>query len=131
MFITLRKADFHADAAATMQIDTSFQTDEIYTVIEEDNGLRLVPERLPTRLVKRFPLDDLGDQGRPYDQGWLAFSEDQAVGFAATSWILGFQDWCSGTSMWIPRPGDKGVGRRLVQAVIKLRSGAEGAASVA
>ena len=120
MTITLRKANSHRDASAILKIDTSFQTDEIYRVMVEGDVLRLLRERLPgPPLVKRFPLDDLDDPERPYDQSWLALDEGRAVAFAATS----MNAWNSRLVLWhlyvdLPARG-RGVGRRLIEAVMR------------
>jgi ribosomal protein S18 acetylase RimI-like enzyme len=118
MKLTLRKADFRDDAASILQIDTSFRTNEIYSVVEGVDGLRLICERLPVTLVKQFPLDDLEDQNRPYDQGWVAISEGRAIGFAAAS----MEPWNSRLVLWHlyvdSSARGHGVGRRLVEAVL-------------
>ncbi len=83
--ISVRPADFTADAAAILAIDRSFVTDKVYRVAVEGEVIRLESQPLAAPLAKRFPLDDLASSDRPYETGWVALRGARCIGFGAVS----------------------------------------------
>jgi ribosomal protein S18 acetylase RimI-like enzyme len=94
--VTLREAKFPEDAEQIVRIDTSFATDTIYTAYRDGDqiGLRLITLRTP--MTKRFPLDDLVKQDRPWEFSTVAVVDDRICGFLAA----GFQVWNRRLTVW-------------------------------
>jgi ribosomal protein S18 acetylase RimI-like enzyme len=113
----VRSAILPQDAAGIAAIETAFTTRRVYDVVVEGDEIRLQPRDLEAPLTKRFPLDDLEDPERPYDQAWVAVEDDAIVGFAATS----YAPWNRRLVLWHlyvdgPRRG-RGVARQLLTFV--------------
>jgi ribosomal protein S18 acetylase RimI-like enzyme len=94
--LTLRDANFGADAAAIRAIDRSFVTDSVFRLNAGPFSLELELDALRAPLTKTFPLDDLEDPERPYDHGWVLEAGERCVGFAATS----FEPWNRRLIVW-------------------------------
>lgn len=112
--ITVREAKFPEDAEQIARIDTSFTTEAIYTAHGDGEriGLRLTP--LETPVTKRFPLDDLNQQERPWEFAMVAFADDRICGFLAA----GYRTWNRRLTIWhlyVDGPQRRrGIARRLL-----------------
>ena len=113
----VRDANLPADAPAILGIDRGFTTDEVLNVEFEADRVSLKPARLATPLTKLFPLDDLADDERPWDRGFVAMEGARCLGFAAA----GLQAWNRRLVVWHfyvdTGVRGRGVGRRLMDAV--------------
>lgn len=122
----VRAANLRQDAAGIAAIDTSFTTRQVYDIAVVGDEVRLALRDLAAPLTKRFPLDDLEDPERPYDQAWVAVEDQAIVGFAATSYAA----WNRRLVLWHlyvdgPRRG-RGVSRQLL-AFVEAQGVARGA----
>ncbi len=117
MGLVVRRASLPEDTAGIAALDTSFTTTQVYDVAVEGENIRLTPRGLDAPLTKRFPLDDLDDPERPYDQAWVAVDAAAIVGFAATS----YASWNRRLVLWHlyvdPTHRRRGVARALLDAV--------------
>lgn len=117
--IAIREARLPDDAAAIEAIDTSFTTDVVYDVVATGAGFALRERRLATPLTKRFPLDDVRGDDRPWSHGFLA-EGGVCLGFAACA----FEPWNRRLVLWHlyvqPAARGRGVARALVEAVDAL-----------
>jgi ribosomal protein S18 acetylase RimI-like enzyme len=117
MTVSVRSAVLPQDAAAIAALDTSFTTDQVYDVAVVDEEIRLTLRSLDAPLTKRFPLDDLHDPERPYDQAWVAVEDEAIVGFAAAS----YASWNRRLVLWHlyvdPRQRRRGIARELLRSV--------------
>jgi ribosomal protein S18 acetylase RimI-like enzyme len=115
--VTIRIARLPEDAAGIAALDTAFTTTQVYDVAVSGEDVRLSLRALDAPLTKRFPLDDLDDPGRPYDQAWVADDDGAIVGFAATS----YASWNRRLVLWhlYVDPGQRrrGIARALLHAV--------------
>lgn len=125
--ISVREARLPDDAAAVAAIDTSFTTDAVFDLAVSGDAITLRRRKLDAPIVKRFPLDDLADPGRPWTHGFVALDGETVVGFAAVE----RQAWSGRMTLWhlyadTPARG-RGVGRALVAAVMveARRTGAD------
>ena len=118
--IAIREARLPDDAAAIAAIDTSFTTGVVFDVEASSNGFALVERRLAAPISKRFALDDLRSDERPWSHGLVAESDGDCVAFAAA----GFQAWNRRLVLWHlyvqPPLRGRGVGRALVERVAGL-----------
>jgi GNAT superfamily N-acetyltransferase len=118
--IEVREARLPQDAPAIAAIDTSFATDVIYDAVATGLGFELRERRLAAPLTKRFPLDDLGDESRPWSQAFVAEQDGRIVGFAAAA----YEAWNRRLTLWHlyvdPPARGHGVGRRLVDRIAEL-----------
>jgi ribosomal protein S18 acetylase RimI-like enzyme len=117
MSVVVRSAVLPQDAAGIAALDTSFTTAQVYDVAVTGETVRLTPRALDAPLTKRFPLDDLHDPERPYDQAWVAVEDAAIVGFAATS----YASWNRRLVLWHlyvePTRRRRGIARALLDAV--------------
>ncbi len=117
MTLIVRNAILPQDAAGIAALDTSFTTGQVYDVEVAGEDIRLNLRSLDTPLTKHFPLDDLDDPERPYDQAWLAVENAAVVGFAATS----FASWNRRLVLWHlyvdPARRRRGIARELLRSV--------------
>lgn len=124
--IELRDARLPADADAVAKIDISFSTDAIYVLDRSSSGILLREVQLEQPLTKRFPLDDLKNEDRPWDFARVAIDDGRMCGFAAA----GYQEWNRRLVLWhlyVDRPyRNVGIARSLVYSVAQhdLRIGA-------
>jgi GNAT superfamily N-acetyltransferase len=81
---TIREFDPARDAAAVLRMDTSFETDRIYTLRRDADALHLEQAAAPS--VKRFPID-LASDG--WDEGYVALRDGEVRGFVA----VGLSAW--------------------------------------
>ena len=113
----VRTAILPQDAAGIAGLDTAFTTLQVYDVAVVGEEIRLNLRTLDAALTKRFPLDDLQDVDRPYDQAWVAVEDATIVGFAATS----YASWNRRLVLWHlyvdPTHRRRGIARALLQAV--------------
>ena len=113
--IAIREARLPDDAAAIQAIDTSFTTDVVYDVEASGDGFALRERRLAAPLTKRFPLDDVRADDRPWSRGFVAVDDDACAGFAA----CGFEAWNRRLTLWHlyvkPAARGRGIARRLVE----------------
>jgi ribosomal protein S18 acetylase RimI-like enzyme len=118
--IRIREARLPADAAAIEAIDTSFTSHVVYEVETTGEGFALRERRLVAPTAKRFPLDDLRSDDRPWSHGFVAEDDGACIGFAAA----GFQPWNKRLMLWHlyvqPTARGRGVGRQLVERVTEL-----------
>jgi ribosomal protein S18 acetylase RimI-like enzyme len=118
--IEVREARLPDDAAAIEAIDTSFTTDVIFEVETTGDGFALRERQLAAPTAKRFPLDDVRSDDRPWSQGFVAESDGGCVGFAAA----GLEPWNRRLVLWHlyvqPTARGRGVGRQLVERVVDL-----------
>jgi ribosomal protein S18 acetylase RimI-like enzyme len=118
--IAIRHARLPDDAAAIEAIDTSFSTDIVFDVEADGGGFALRERRLAAPLTKRFPLDDVRSDERPWSHGFVAEDGGVCVGFAAA----GFGAWNRRLVLWHlyvrADARGRGVGRRLVERVADL-----------
>jgi ribosomal protein S18 acetylase RimI-like enzyme len=118
--IAIRDARLPDDAAAIEAIDTSFATDVVFDVEADGDGFALRERRLSAPLAKRFPLDDVRSDERPWSHGFVAEDGGVCMGFAAA----GFEAWNRRLVLWHlyvhPTGRGRGVGRRLVERVADL-----------
>lgn len=114
--IEIRRAVLPDDLAGMAGVDTGFETDRILTTRPREMGFDLVVRREPA--AKRFPLDDLEAEDRPWDTAWVAVTEGRIGAFAAVGW----QAWNRRLALWhlyVDRPLRRtGVGRALVAEAI-------------
>jgi GNAT superfamily N-acetyltransferase len=120
MSLLIRAARLPEDAPAIAAIDTSFTTDLIYDVEATPHGLALIDRRLAAPLTKRFPLDDLSSDDRPWPHAFVAEEGGRCAGFAAAA----FEPWNRRLTLWhlyvdAPARG-RGVARRLVDRIAAL-----------
>ncbi|HEY1752338.1 MAG TPA: GNAT family N-acetyltransferase [Caulobacteraceae bacterium] len=94
--IAVREARLPDDAAAIEALDTSFTTDAVYDIEASGDGFVLRGRRLDGPLTKRFPLDDVRDEARPWSHGFVAEDAGACVGFAAA----GFEPWNRRLVLW-------------------------------
>jgi len=115
--IAIREARLPDDAAAIEAIDTGFITDALIEVEASDAGFALHERPLAEPLGKRFPLDDVRADHRPWSHGFLAEDGGACVGFAA----CGFEPWNRRLVLWHlyvqPAARGCGVARALVERV--------------
>ena len=118
--IAVRDARLPDDAAAIEAIDTSFASDVVFDVEADGDGFALRERRLAAPLTKRFPLDDVRSDERPWSHGFVAEDGDVCVGFAATS----FEPWNKRLVLWHlyvqPAARGRSVGRQLVERVARF-----------
>lgn len=118
--IAIREARLPDDAAAIEAIDTSFATDAVFDVEAGGDGFSLRERRLSAPLAKRFPLEDVQADDRPWSHGFLAEDGGVCVGFAA----CGFDPWNRRLVLWHlyvdPAARGRGVARALVERVAEL-----------
>lgn len=114
---SIRRAVLPDDATAIEAIDTSFVTSEAYEVDAKPERITLRLGALDVPLQKRFPLDDLRSESRPYTDAWVALSDTRVVGFAAAS----LEAWNSRLVLWHfyvdPTVRRQGLGHRLIEVV--------------
>ncbi len=84
----LRDAQIPTDADAITKMDISFSTDTIYVLDRSSVGILLREVELSQPLTKRFPLDDLKNENRPWDFAQLAIDDGRVCGFAAAGYSL-------------------------------------------
>jgi ribosomal protein S18 acetylase RimI-like enzyme len=117
MSMVVRSAVLPQDAAGIAALDTSFTTAQVYDVAVVNEEIRLTLRSLAAPLTKRFPLDDLDDPERPYDQAWVAVDDATIVGFAATS----YASWNRRLVLWHlyvePIRRRRGIARALLDGV--------------
>ena len=94
--IDLREAKLPEDADQISALDRSFTTDSIYTAHRDGDQMALRLVALSTPLTKRFPLDDLGKQDRPWEAAAVAIADQQLCGFVAA----GYQGWNRRLTIW-------------------------------
>lgn len=118
--IRIREARLPDDAAAIEAIDTSFTTDVIFEVEATGDGFTLRERQFAAPITKRFPLDDVRQNDRPWSHGFVADDGGACVGFAAA----GLEPWNRRLVLWHlyvqPNARGQGVGRQLVERVIDL-----------
>jgi ribosomal protein S18 acetylase RimI-like enzyme len=118
--IRIREARLPDDATAIEAIDTSFTTDVVFDVEATGDGFALRKRRLAAPLTKRFPLDDVRRDDRPWPHAFVAEDGDVCVGFAAA----GLEPWNRRLVLWHlyvqPSARGVGVGRHLVERVAEL-----------
>ncbi len=118
--IAIRQARLPDDAAAIEAIDTSFTTHVIVDVEARTDGFALRERRLEAPITKRFPLDDVRRDERPWSHGFVAEADGACVGFAAA----GLEPWNRRLVLWHlyvqPSARGGGIGRRLVERVAAL-----------
>jgi ribosomal protein S18 acetylase RimI-like enzyme len=118
--ISIREARLPDDAAAIEAIDTSFVTDVVFDVEATGDGFGLRERGLAAPLTKRFPLDDLRRDDRPWSHACVAEEGATCVGFAAA----GFEPWNRRLVLWHlyvqPSARGRGIGRRLVDRIAAL-----------
>lgn len=118
--IELRDAELPADAAAIMELDTSFSTDVVFAVARSETGLLLRETTLSQPLTKRFPLDDLDDPHRPWTFARLAIADGRVCGFVA----VGYQQWNRRLTLWHlyvhPNHRRLGIARMLVESAARF-----------
>jgi ribosomal protein S18 acetylase RimI-like enzyme len=118
--IAIRAARLPDDPAAIEAIDTSFSTDVVFDVEADGGGFALRERRLATPRSKRFPLDDVRGDERPWSHSFVAEDGGVCVGFAAA----GFEAWNRRLVLWhlYVQAGarGRGVGRRLLERVADL-----------
>lgn len=113
----IRPVDLPADRTDLLNLDTSFVTGRIYTVVAAPASFSLVESTVEPPLHKSFPLqEELGDD-RLWDQGFVAVNDGAIVGFAAVR----HEVWNHRADIWhlyvAPEQRGRGVGRLLLAAV--------------
>ena len=118
--LAIRAARLPDDAAAIEAIDTSFTTDVVFDAEANGDGFVLRERRLAEPLTKRFPLDDVREESRPWSHAFVAEDGGACVGFAAA----GFEAWNRRLVLWHlyvqPSVRGRGAGRQLVARVADL-----------
>jgi GNAT superfamily N-acetyltransferase len=113
----VRTAILPQDAPGIAGLDTAFTTRQVFDVAVVGEEIRLNLRTLDVPLTKRFPLDDLQDADRPYDQAWVAVEDATIVGFAATS----YASWNRRLVLWHlyvdPTHRRRGIAGTLLRAV--------------
>jgi GNAT superfamily N-acetyltransferase len=113
----VRTAILPQDAPGIAGLDTAFTTRQVFDVAVAGEEIRLNLRTLDVPLTKRFPLDDLQDADRPYDQAWVAVEDATIVGFAATS----YASWNRRLVLWHlyvdPTHRRRGIAGTLLRAV--------------
>ena len=125
----IRPVDLAQDASAIEAIDTGFTTSESYHVTSDGSSFSLELMTLDRPISKRFPLDDLRGEARPWSDAWVAEDGGRIVGFVA----VGFEPWNRRLVIWhlyvdTGRRG-QGTGRTLLAAA-KAHGRAKGARSL-
>jgi ribosomal protein S18 acetylase RimI-like enzyme len=94
--LTLRAVQLPHDVAAIRAIDTSLTTRGGFAVSRASASSILSLRVVDPPITKRFELDDLDADDRPWDEGAVALSGDRVIGFVATS----FQPWHRRLVLW-------------------------------
>ena len=118
MNITFCAVNLFTDRERLVAMDRSFVTDRIFRVSRTPFSFTLEETLVDPPLRKHLPLeDDLGEQ-RAWDEGLVAESDGEIVGFAAWK----HERWNRRTVLWhlyvAPSFRGLGTGRRLSDAVI-------------
>ncbi len=87
--VALREAKFPDDTESIANLDISFTTDKIYAVSCDGDRIDLGVVALSAPITKRFPLDDLAKEDRPWELALVAIDDGRICGFIAA----GYQDW--------------------------------------
>jgi ribosomal protein S18 acetylase RimI-like enzyme len=116
--VSIRLASLPEDAEAINTLDTSFTTNAVYEVTQDDAGFSLTLKGIDPPLWKRFPIEDLLLATRPWRDAWLAEDGTGSIcGFAAAS----YEAWNSRLIIWhlyvAPAFRRHGVGRALLDAI--------------
>ena len=84
-----------ADGAMLDQLNTSFEGDSVYAVSVTDHGIAWRLKQAPP-FTKTYDLSEWRDSDRLWDQGWVAETTGQIVGF------VGFrvEDWNRRCIIW-------------------------------
>jgi len=116
MALVIRDMDRVADRAAVEAIDTSFTTPTIFDVVVTERTIELVEHRLPTPLVKRYPIADAFAHWASWDTAFVA-DDGGVVGFAAVE----YEFWHARLVLWHlyvqPLRRREGIGRALLARV--------------
>jgi ribosomal protein S18 acetylase RimI-like enzyme len=103
------------DADAVEALDASVETDAILAAIPGESGFEFLI--MGDRAVKRFPLEEVFAEDRPWEAGWVAIEDDAICGFAATA----FEPWNRRLVLWHmyvdAHARRRGVGWALMEAV--------------
>lgn len=110
----IRSAQWPQDVDEIMALDASFTTDVVLDVEADAEGFRLVPRRLASPLVKRFPLDDLGARARSWDAALVAVGEGRIAGVLSAELQAWNRRLVLSHFYVVPRWRRHGVGRALV-----------------
>ena len=117
MGVEYREVALPRDIALIEQVETSFETREVYRVERSEHGFRLILEQLPRPRLKTFPLGDLNER-REWNDAWLALDGGRAVGFVATA-IDPFNRRCTIWHLYVSRSRRRqGIGRQLVDLAL-------------
>ncbi len=96
MDLTIRDVQLPHDLAAIRAIDTSLTTRGGFAVSRASASSILSLRVVDPPITKRFELDDLDADDRPWDEGAVALDGDAVIGFVATS----FQRWHRRLVLW-------------------------------
>jgi GNAT superfamily N-acetyltransferase len=124
----IRPVRWPADKEQLTALDTSFTTDHIYRVINEDLTFRLVEEAVDPPLHKRYDLvTDEGDELKLQSLDYILVAEqdDQIVGMAAADYAY----WNRRLVLWhlyvAPAVRGHGLGTTLLESVIGYARGSK------
>ena len=71
------------DADAVEALDANVETDAILAAIPSESGFDFMT--MGDRAIKRYVLDEIFSDDRPWETGWVAIEDDAICGFAATT----------------------------------------------
>jgi ribosomal protein S18 acetylase RimI-like enzyme len=113
----IRKLNRREDRAAVEAIDTGFETDVIFELVNLGRGIALEERRLPETITKRYSIDEVFAPWASWRDGWVAEVDGAIRGFATVEYV----PWHERLVLWFlyiePDYRRRGVGRALLAEV--------------
>lgn len=121
----IRPACWPQDVSALSALGTSFVTDTVYRLSQDELSFRFVEEIIKPPLCKRYPFDPSGPEAwADWDHAVAAEVDGRLVGFAAAQYTA----WNCRVVLWhlyvAPAHRGQGLGTRLLESVEGFARGA-------